>query len=167
MTPEGNQIGVSFPDNSLGTIRFESTCSDDSPFKNPTQSRCRDGRLTLCDKHVAFDPRFDDVKVRESELVQLFANMIEQNGWVTVRHGVPRAAGTNSCGNAISTPHRCKRFHYFDKETGPVLDRPPIGVSSLVAAILQEFIGQISIGGMKFDPVKTSNSRALCGFAII
>ena len=69
MTPEGNQIGVSFLDDGLGTIRFEPTCSDDSPFKNPTQSRCRNGHLTLCDEHVAFDPRFNDVKVRESELV--------------------------------------------------------------------------------------------------
>src|SRR5882672_6224284 len=159
MTPEGNQIGVPFLDDGLGTIRFESTCSDDSPFKNPTQSRCRNGRLTLCDENVAFDPRFNDVKVRESELVQLFGNVIEQNGRVSVRHRVPPPAGTNSHGDAISTPHRCKPFHYFEKETRPVLDRPAIGVSAFVAAILQEFIGQISIGSMKFDPVKTSNSR--------
>src|SRR5258706_54257 len=167
MTPEGNQVSVSFLDDGLGTIGFESTRSYDFPFKNLAQSRCRNGPVTFCDEHVAFDSRFNDVKVPEAELVQLFANVIEQSGRVTVRHRVPRAAGTNSHGNAISTPHRGKRFHYFEKETRPVLDRPAIGVRALVAAILQEFIGQIAVGGMKFDSVKTSNSRALCGLAIV
>ena len=38
--------------------------------------------------------------------------------------------------DAITTPHRYNRLHHFQQETGSVLDRSAVCISSLVAAIL-------------------------------
>ncbi len=167
MTPERNQVRVSLFNNRLGAIGFKSTRCDDFPFENLAQLRCRNRRLALCDEHVAFDPRFNDVKIRESEAVQLFCNIIEECGRIAVRHKVPCSTGPNSHGDPIFTPHRYHCFHYFQQETGAVLDRPAIRVGALVAAILQKLIRQIAVGGVKFGPVKARSLGSLGGFAIV
>jgi len=136
--------------------RFESTCGDDYPFEDLAQLRRRDWFLTLGDEHVAFDSRFNDVEICEAEPVQMLCNVVEECGRVAVRHRVPRAARSNSHSDAIAAPHRYHCFHYFHQEAGTVFDRPTIGVSALVATILQELIGQIAVGGVKFDSVKTA-----------
>ena len=102
MTPERNQVSVSLFDDCFGTIRFKSTRGDDFSFEDLAQLRCRNRRLTLHDEHVAFDPGFNDVEIRESEPVQLLRNIIEQGPRVGVRHAIPRSAGPNSHSDAIA-----------------------------------------------------------------
>jgi hypothetical protein len=104
---------------------------------------------------------FNDVEIREPEPVQLFCDIIKESRRVAVRHRVPRSARSNSHSDAIAAPHRYHCFHYFQQKTRPVLDRTTIGVGALVAAILQEFIGQIAVGRMKFDPVYGGAATAL------
>lgn len=167
MASKRNQVRVILVHNRLGSIGFESTRGDNFRFKDLAQLRRRNWFLTLGDEHVAFDTRFNNVEVRQFEPVQLLCNVIEECSWVAVRHRVPRSARSNSHRDAIAAPHRYHCFHYFQQEAGTVLDRPTIRVRALVASILQEFIGQIAVGGVKFDFVKTRGFRSLGGFAIV
>jgi hypothetical protein len=167
MALERNHVSIALVHNRLGSIGFESTRGNDFPFEDLAQLRRRNRCLPIYDEHVAFDLRFNNVEECQSEPVQLLCNVIEECGRVAVRHRVPRYARSNTHSDAIAAPHRYHCFHYFQQEAKTVLDRPTIGVGALVATILQELIGQIAVGGVKFDPVKARSFGSLGSFAIV
>src|SRR5260221_7046243 len=127
-----DQVGISLFDNFFCTIGFKSTCCNNVAFEHLPQPSCRNSGLPFCDEHIAFDPRFNDVEICKPEAIELFCDVIEERGWVAIRHGVPCSSRCNSHTDPIASPdgHQC--FHYFQQESRPLLNRPTICISTPV-----------------------------------
>ncbi len=60
-----------------------------------------------------------------------------------------------------ATGDRGGRLRDFQHQLGAVLDRPAIGIGTLVGAVLGELIEQIAVGAMNLDAVETGGERVL------
>src|SRR5713226_1990817 len=166
MPSEGDQIRIAHCNSSLGGVRFKTPSRNNLSRENLSQPRGCNVPLALGDQHVSFDARFDDVQVSESKVVQLLCYVVKQRDRITIRYPIPSSAGGDAHRDTVAAPYRNHCFNHLKQEAGSIFDRTPIHIGSLVNAILQKLIGQVTVTRVKLYAVKTRGSCAFGGFAI-
>src|SRR6202047_5580132 len=164
---EGDQIRIALSNSSLGSVRFKTPSRNNLSRENLSQPRGRNVPLALGDQHVPFNAWFDDVQISESKVVQLLCDVVKQRDRITIRYAIPSSAGRDTHRDTVAAPHRNHCFNHLKQEAGSILDRTAVHIGSLVDAILQKLIGQVAVGSVKLNAVKTRGFCALGGFAIV
>src|SRR5882762_7093184 len=167
MPSEGDQIRIAHCNSSLGSGRFKTSSRNNLSRENLSQPRGRNVPLALGDQHVPFNTWFDDVQVRKTKAIQLFCEVVKQCDRIAIRYPVPSSAGRDAHRDAVAAPHRNQSFNHLKQEAGSIFDRTTVHIASLVDAILQKLIGQVAVGRVKLNAVKTRGFCALGGFAIV
>src|SRR5260370_17680345 len=167
MPPERNQVGISFFYDFLSRSRFEGTGLDGFPLEIFAESERCNRILTLWGDYVSSYPRFDDVQIGQTKLIQFLCDIVEQCVWITIGHAIPPAARRDSDSHAVTAPHRNQCFHHLKQEAGAIFDRTAIHISSPVDAILQQLIRQVAVTSVKLDAIESSGFGVLGRFAII
>src|ERR1700693_3258788 len=167
MASETNQIGILFLNSFLARSGLEAPGCDDFPFEYPSAPCRRNRILTLCGDYVSSYPRFDDVQIDQTELIQFLYDIVEQCVRITIGHAIPPSARRDADGHAITAPHRNQCFHHLKEEAGAIFDRTAIHISSPVDAILQKLIRQVAVTSVKLNAIESSGFGVLGRFAII
>jgi hypothetical protein len=75
----------------------------------------------------------------------------------SARYGPPRGP----------PPDRNDRFDHLDEKTRPILERAAVAIRSLVAAVLEELVNQVTVRRHDLDPVETGALRVAGSDAIL
>jgi hypothetical protein len=111
--------------------------------------------LALGDEDVTFDAWLNDVQVRESKVVQLLCDVVEQRDRIAIRDFIPSSTGRDAHSDAVAAPDRNHCFHHLKQEAGSIFDRTTVHIGSLVDAVLQKLIGQVAVTRVKLHAIKT------------
>jgi hypothetical protein len=167
MPSEGHQIRIAISNSCFGSVRFKPPSRNNRSREYLAQPRGRNVPLALVDQHVSFDTWFDDVQVRESKAAQLLGDVIKQSERIAIRYSVPSSAGRDAHRDTVAAPYRNQRFNHLKQEAGSIFDRTTVHIGSLVDAILQKLIGQVTVTRVKLNAIKIRRFCTLGGFAIV
>src|SRR5471030_445555 len=162
---EGDQVGIATGDDVLRRFAGEAAGGDDGALEELAQRGGGDVVLAFVQRVVALDARLDDVQVSQADRVELAGQVAEGGIRIAVGDIAPLAARRDAHADALGAPDRRQRVDQLQHEAGAVLDRAAVGVAALVAAVLQELIGQVTVGAVQLDTVEAGLQRHLGGVA--
>jgi hypothetical protein len=103
--------------------------------------------------------RLDQVQVSQAAFAELADDVAEMRHSIAVAEAAQIAMRRETHRDAILADIVSHAVHHLEEQPRAVLDRTPVGVASLVAAILQELIEKEAIGSMNFDSVEPGCAR--------
>ena len=103
MPTEGDGVGVAFFDDFYCGLWFVASRRNNLPLENLAKLFGGDGGLPFGDDDVSLHSWLDDVKVGESEAIQLFGDVSEERLRVAVGDPVPGSARCDPGGDAIAS----------------------------------------------------------------
>lgn len=107
-------------------------------------------RLVKRSRHASFD----DVEIRQSELLQLLHEIPKLGHGIAHAHVVSVSEGANPVAHSVGADGVDNSFRDFQTETGTVLDGPAPGVVPPIADVLRKLVDQEAVGAVDLDAVE-------------
>ena len=153
MPAKRDKIGLAPCEDRVGAGTVETARGDHRPSEQWAQQPGRNRRLLVV-RHVADDPRLDDMQVGQSERSEGSGNVGEGHVGAAVAHAAELVARTNADADPPEAPRRFHRVDDFEKKAGAIFDGAAIRVGASVGIVLKKLIDQVAVGGMHLDAVK-------------
>lgn len=113
------------------------------------------------------DAHAGDVQIGEIERFEQFDHPAEGRFRVGIAQVVEGLQGREPYTDPMTTSHRAHGILNLQQEAGAVVYAAAVGVGTVVAAVAQELVEQIAVGGVHFHPVEARRQGVLGSEAIL